>query len=615
MVKKGYKQTKIGVIPEDWEVNSIQSVVTSYRTGGNYKNSPEVTESPVIKMGNLSRGYFSFHKIEYVTRDVIPNPVDRLQYGDVLFNTRNTPELVGKTAVWRNELSCAYYNLNLLRFEFDPNRMEPFFFNSILNTKEAIAELKNITKGTTSVAAIYPQDLMNVKIPIPPISEQRRIAKAITEMDDLIGLLEKQCAKKKSIKQGAMQELLTGKRRLPGFAGEWKICRLDEIADFPTATISTDQFDNRFYVGTDNMIAYKGDVKYNELSLIYPKVRQYQTEDIILSNIRPYLQKIWYATRNGGCSNDVLVIRKKDGHAVEPKFLYYQLSRDGFYDEIMANAVGTKMPRGDKAIVKSYRINMPSDTAEQKAIASILSDADAEIKAMEEKLEKYRQVKQGMMQQLLTGKIRLKNDIVDSVHTEQKATAKKSPVRSAHNHQFDDAVAIAAIVDAFYSDKYPLGRVKVQKLLYLLHRHQAVSVSDFKKKAAGPYADTVRYKGGEPIAKKNKYIVSENGKQGTRYSRGENMAQALNYVERWGMQSDLQWLKDNFLHTGRNDLELFATVDMAICDLNEAGVPISVASIKDLIASSKEWKAKLSKTYFSDRDIARAIKKCTELFN
>lgn len=73
---------------------------------------------------------------------------------------------------------------------------------------------------------------------------------------------------------------------------------------------------------------------------------------------------------------------------------------------------------------------------------------------------------------------------------------------SAHNHQFDDAVAIAAIVDAFYSDKYPLGRVKVQKLLYLLHRHQGICVSDFKKKTAGPYADTVRYKGGEPIARK-----------------------------------------------------------------------------------------------------------------
>ena len=93
------------------------------------------------------------------------------------------------------------------------------------------------------------------------------------------------------------------------------------------------------------------------------------------------------------------------------------------------------------------------------------------------------------------------------------------------------------------------------------------------------------------------------------------MAQALDYAERWGMQAGLQWLKENFLHTSRNDLELFATVDMAICDLNESGIPVSVETIKNLIASNKEWKAKLSKAYFSDQDIARAIKKCADLFS
>lgn len=561
-----------------------------------------------VKLIDTFKNYVSEEKAKTLKKAVA-------QQGDIIVTHRGTIGQISYIPIG-SRYKKYVISQSQFRVRLNEDSVNPHFVASYFLSPKGQSFLLE-KKGHTGVPALA-QPTTNFRklcIPLPSLPEQDRIVNAFEDIDDLISSLEKQISKKKAIKQGAMQELLTGKRRLPGFAGEWKICRLDEIADFPTATISTDQFDNRFYVGTDNMIAYKGDVKYNELPLIYPKVRQYQTEDIILSNIRPYLQKIWYATRNGGCSNDVLVIRKKDGHAVEPKFLYYQLSRDGFYDEIMANAVGTKMPRGDKAIVKSYRINMPSDTAEQKAIASILSDADAEIKAMEEKLEKYRQVKQGMMQQLLTGKIRLKNDIVDSVHTEQKATAKKSPVRSAHNHQFDDAVAIAAIVDAFYSDKYPLGRVKVQKLLYLLHRHQAVSVSDFKKKAAGPYADTVRYKGGEPIAKKNKYIVSENGKQGTRYSRGENMAQALNYVERWGMQADLQWLKENFLHTSRNDLELFATVDMAMCDLDEVGISVSVESIKNLIASNNEWKAKLSKTYFSDWDIARAIKKCTELFN
>lgn len=632
MVKQGYKQTEVGVIPEDWEVNSIQSVVKSYRTGGNYKNSPEVTESPLIKMGNLSRGYINLHKIEYIARGVVPNPVDRLQYGDVLFNTRNTPELVGKTVVWRNELPCAYYNLNLLRFEFDSERVEPFFFNAILNTKEAIAELKNIAKGTTSVAAIYPQDLMNVKIPIPQISEQRRIEKAITDMDDLVGLLEKQIAKKKAIKQGTMQELLTGKRRLPGFSGEWGTFVFGDLFDF----IPNNAF-------TRTQLSDSGKVKNIHYGDILTKFRAYISAD---SNEIPYIKKEIdlgrFAEKCYLQSGDIVIADTAEdetvGKALEvinvecpvlagqhtllcrpkvrfsEKFLGYYLNAACYHDQLLPFIVGTKVSSISKASVAQTRLAMPK-YEEQQAISCILSDMDDDITELEKKLAKYRQIKQGMMQQLLTGKIRLKNDVEDLRQAEQANAVKTLPARTAHNRQFDDAVSIAAIVDTFYSDKYPLGRVKVQKLLYLLHRHQAASVSDFKKKAAGPYADTVRYKGGEPIAKKNKYIVSESSKQGTRYFRGENMAQALNYVERWGMQADLHWLKDNFLHASRNDLELFATVDMAMSDLAKVGISVSVESIKNLIASSKEWKAKLSKTYFSDRDIARAIKKCTELFN
>lgn len=403
MVKKGYKQTEIGVIPEDWAIKylsdfgKVQGGGTPSTTMADYWGGDiawctpsDITSAPT-KYINATERAITDLGLKNSAATVMPA-------GSILLCTRAT---IGELKI--NSIPMAT-NQGFKNIAINKGGNVDFLYYLLQTKKDRMLEL---AIGSTFLE-ISKTALCKIPLQTPMHSdEQSKIADALSDIDSLVEVLENQISKKKAIKQGAMQELLTGKRRLPGFAGEWKICRLDEIADFPTATISTDQFDNRFYVGTDNMIAYKGDVKYNELPLIYPKVRQYQTEDIILSNIRPYLQKIWYATRNGGCSNDVMVIRKKDGHAVEPKFLYYQLSRDGFYDEIMANAVGTKMPRGDKAIVKSYRINMPSDTAEQKAIASILSDADAEIKAMEEKLEKYRQVKQGMMQQLLTGKIRL----------------------------------------------------------------------------------------------------------------------------------------------------------------------------------------------------------------
>ena len=173
---------------------------------------------------------------------------------------------------------------------------------------------------------------------------------------------------------------------------------------------------------------------------------------------------------------------------------------------------------------------------------------------------------------------------------------------------------IAGIVDAFYSDKYPLGRKKVQKLLYLVRRKEEADVSAFQKKAAGPYADAVRYKGGEPIAKKSNYVTAQTSGKGTMFSRGTNIEQALGYIQSWDKQANIDWLVTNFQRTRVDDLELFATVDMAICDLREMHQPVSVQSIKGLIHSTEEWREKLNKDYFSDQKIQRAINKCRELF-
>ena len=262
---------------------------------------------------------------------------------------------------------------------------------------------------------------------------------------------------------------------------------------------------------------------------------------------------------------------------------------------------------------------------EQTAIAEILSDMDVEIDALTAKLNKVRDIKQGMMQELLTGRIRLVNE-----ETEAKAALEAKPAAKvielpkrepqpavaqlgSHNQQFDDAVMIAGIVNALYSDKYPLGRKKVQKCLYFLRRHQDQSTAAFKKKAAGPYADKVRYKGGEPIAVKSGYIRTQKGSQGTKFAIGAKISQALGYIQSWGRQADFKWLIDKLKYKKVDELELLATVDMAICDLEEAGTPVSVAAIKHLIATNAEWKAKLKKQIFSEQNIARAIKELQTL--
>ena len=247
VVPAGYKQTEAGVIPKDWEVKPLSSVLKKGRLGGNYPNRDEETAFPLMKMGNIARGHFDLTKVEYIPPGLKPEPEHRLVTGDVLFNTRNTLDLVGKIAIWREELPVAYYNSNLMRFEFDPQEVcSSEYANSFLNTAGSVARLRGLATGTTSVAAIYTRDLMGLPFVVPPIPEQRAIAAALSDVDALLAKLDQLIAKKRNLKQAAMQQLLTGQSRLPGFGSssqqfkktqvgsipeDWGIARLGDLVD------------------------------------------------------------------------------------------------------------------------------------------------------------------------------------------------------------------------------------------------------------------------------------------------------------------------------------------------------------------------------------------------
>ena len=473
--------------------------------------------------------------------------------------------------------------------------------------------------------------LLELEYPIPKNKEeQAAIAEALSNIDSLISALQKLIEKKKSIKQGALQELLTGKKRLPGFSVEWRQALFGDLFDFlPTNAFTRDQMTDN---GTIQNVHY-GDIltKYGACLDMAKTDVPYLLESV---SVRKYSESSYVRAGDviiadtaedstvGKCvelvnvhgkvlsGQHTMLCRPKVTFA--PKFLGYYMNAGCFHNQMLPFITGIKVSSISKANISTLVLKYPTLVEEQQAIAQVFSDMDDEIAQLEKKLAKYQQIKQGMMQELLTGRIRLVDaDGKDQPQTQ--AVHKKQP-QQAHNQHFDDAVMIAGIVNAFYSEKYPLGRKKVQKLLYLVRRKEQADISAFHKKAAGPYADEVRYKGGEPIAQKNKYIQVKRNEKGSRFEKGAQMQRALAYLQDWGKQTDIDWLVSQFQYTNVNDLELFATVDMAICDLKQEGKEISVASIKNLISSNKEWRAKLKKTYFRDSEIQRAIKKCQDFF-
>ena len=156
----------------------------------------------------------------------------------------------------------------------------------------------------------------------------------------------------------------------------WETKPLESIAEYITEKIPISSIDSMKYISTENMISYKGGITAPETLPKNIKITKFLRGDILLSNIRPYFKKIWFAKFEGGCSQDVLVIRAKDG--VMPWFLYYYLTQDSFFEYTVRSSKGTKMPRGDKNAIMSFPVNVPSPV-EQKAISKILSDLDSKI--------------------------------------------------------------------------------------------------------------------------------------------------------------------------------------------------------------------------------------------
>lgn len=412
----GFKHTEAGVIPEDWDAKPLGSVLSKGRLGGNYANQDAEAELPLMKMGNLARGKFDLSKVQFIRPGVLPDAAHRLVFGDVLFNTRNTLDLVGKVAIWRDEIPVAFYNSNLMRLEFDSDQIcSNEYANYSLNTESAISRLRGLATGTTSVAAIYTRDLLKLQILVPPLTEQRSIAQALSDVDELLATLEKMSAKKRDLKQAAMQQLLTGVIRLPGFSGEWKILPAREIGSFkggsgfplraqgesdgeyPFFKVSdmNNEGNETFMTAANHYVSEQtrtrlGATAFPAGSIVFAKVGA----AVFLERKR--------ILRQPSCIDNNMAAFVLDKSRVDVGYVHALLLNK----KLSALVSTTALPALNAKQLGGMPLAVPP-LPEQAAIASVLSDMDAELSVLEARRDKTRNIKQAMMQELLTGKTRL----------------------------------------------------------------------------------------------------------------------------------------------------------------------------------------------------------------
>jgi len=209
-----YKESKLGWIPKEWEVERFENITAEAILGVTVRGtSNNEANIPLLKMGNLIWGELILNHVEYVMHSAIETERYLLKYRDFLFNTRNTPELVGKTAIWREEFPITTFDNNLLRIRFKKEIASPYvcYFMSFGKGRNNI---KSLVDGTTSVAAVYWKNLKEYKVPFPDRKEQEVIIRRLESIDNKIQTEQTYLHKLQQVKAGLMADLLSGKKEV-----------------------------------------------------------------------------------------------------------------------------------------------------------------------------------------------------------------------------------------------------------------------------------------------------------------------------------------------------------------------------------------------------------------
>jgi len=398
-LKPGYKQTEVGVIPVGWDakrLGDLLNLISGYAFSSDFfsDNGPILLTPGNFKLeGGL---YFNEKNTKRYSGDYSASM--KFSKGDLLIvMTDLTPEcnLLGKPAFVDSD-EIVLHNQRIGKVALREKCIDVNYLFYIFLSEPYLTRIREMATGST-VRHTSNKSIYSIHIPVPSIPEQRAIAAALGDVDALINALDRLIAKKRGIKPAAMQELLTGKKRLPGYSGEWEVKRLGDVfsvtagGDFDPSQSSPTQDETYCYPIYSNAISERGLYGYCSYS-------DHEADSITVT-ARGTLGIANYRDHKFTAIGRVLVLKPK-----EPS--------DGrFFSEFINHGIdfvveSTGVPQLTTPQISKYELPVPS-RSEQTAIAAVLSDMDAEIAALEQKRDKTRALKQGMMQELLTGKTRL----------------------------------------------------------------------------------------------------------------------------------------------------------------------------------------------------------------
>ena len=416
-----YKQTELGLLPEDWEVAKLGE---KFRFISNNTFSRDfLCEGGEIKNIHYGDVLIKYGSTLDVSQSDIPTINSELlpsyqlkcfaEDGDIIIADTAEDETVCKaTELWNIGGKRVVAGLHTMWCRPAQNTFAIKFLGYFMNTSLYHNQVLPLIQGI-KVSSVSKSAIQGTWLCIPPIEEQRRIASALTSIDNLIDSLDRQIAKKRDIKQGAMQQLLSGKKRLKGFTEPWVEKKLGDVVTNSTGlTYSPNNVQKYCTLGLRSTNIKNGKLIFEDnvcVEMSIPERAKVHTNDLLVcvrNGSKALIGKSAVITEDaeGMAFGAFMTILRANG--IEQIFLNYYWQTDFVQKQVRDN-MGATINQITNADISDFDIYVPYSFTEQQSIASVLTFMDNELSALEAKRKKYEQIKQGMMQQLLTGRIRL----------------------------------------------------------------------------------------------------------------------------------------------------------------------------------------------------------------
>jgi len=397
-------------IPQDWNFTKLGELGQFLKGKGIAKSEVLEDGIPCVRYGEIYTNHNDYIKaFTSFTTQESANQSTRLEYGDILFaGSGETLEDIGKSVAFVDEFE-AYSGGDIIILR--GHNQDPKFLGFLLNTDFVSRQTFQLGQGH-SVVHIYSSGLKNVKIPLPPLHEQQKIATILSTWDKALDKLTQLIAAKEQRKKGLMQQLLSSKKRFAGFKDEWKEVKLGDLAEIDKNSLKSNTDPKYFFKYISLSDVNEGTIcenltEYNFSNAPSRAKRIVKSNSVIMATVRPNLQAFALVkdSKDIIVSTGFAVIDHKEN--LSPYYLIQYLFSKHITNQLEALIVGTNYPAINSSDVRNLKLKLPN-IQEQQKIASVLSAADKEIELLKIELERLQQQKKGLMQVLLTGEVRVK---------------------------------------------------------------------------------------------------------------------------------------------------------------------------------------------------------------